>query len=131
MVADSHITHCFYVIDSIPIDQKIILGMDFLTDHLASIDIPKREVTLDKSPMQAGICCRAQDRLRLPPRKILRINLLAQSSVEPTCKVGYLHSVNNLPDGCIVWHGVQERRNDHIATYISNQSDRDMEFELN
>ena len=47
MVADSHITHCFYVIDSIPIDQKIILGMDFLTDHLASIDIPKREVTLD------------------------------------------------------------------------------------
>ena len=27
--------------------------------------------------------------------------------------------------------GVQERRNDHIATYSANQSDRDMEFEPN
>ena len=29
-ISDSAITHCFYIVDSLPIDQPLILGMDFL-----------------------------------------------------------------------------------------------------
>ena len=40
-ISDSAITHCFYIVDSLPIDQPLILGMDFLVRNHARIDIVK------------------------------------------------------------------------------------------
>ena len=129
IVANLQVTHCFYVLDSLPIEQKIILGMDFLTNHHACINICKREITLEQPISQPLLSCKLQHHVRIPPRKNLRVNLLVDNAAENACSSGYLHSVKNLPDGCIVWHGVQEQKDSQIVTYISNQSDKNIEFE--
>jgi hypothetical protein len=127
-VADSFIKHPFYIVDHIPIEQDIILGMDFLTIHQASIDIPSRQVALATPSPQLGLRCRLQRDVSLTPGQILRVALLTDPSVNPMSTVGYLHSVESLPDGCIMWHGVQECHNGQIIAHISNQSEQNIEF---
>ena len=71
LISDSAITHCFYIVDSLPIDQPLILGMDFLVRN-ARIDIVKGELVI-APPSENGLQCYLSDPLKLRPGQTVRV----------------------------------------------------------
>ena len=125
-IGETDVSHSFYLLDSLPIAEKMILGMDFLVKHQAWIDVADgsitlRQVTTDNSRLR---CLLAVD-VRLHPGMALCVALVAEPHLDtPDC--GYLQGVDDLPDGCLLWHGVQQRRNGQVSAYVSNQSSHDI-----
>ena len=117
---DTDVSHSFYLIDSLPIAEQLILGMDFLVKHQACIDVADNSIQLHSKLR----CLLAAD-LQLRPGAVLCMALMADPHVD-TAKCGYLQGADDLPSGCILWHGVQERHNGQVSAYISNQSEDDI-----
>ena len=98
-IGETDVSHSFYLLDSLPIAEKMILGMDFLVKHQAWIDVADgsitlRQVTTDNSRLR---CLLAED-VRLHPGMALCVALGAEDI--PDC--GYLQGVDDLPDGCLL-----------------------------
>ena len=107
-ISDSAITHCFYIVDSLPIDQPLILGMDFLVRNHARIDIVKGELVI-APPSENGLQCYLSNSLKLRPGQTVRVTLIAQEGMQGTA-TGFLRGSDNLPDGCIVCMGCRKER---------------------
>ena len=125
-IGETDVSHSFYLLDSLPIAEKMILGMDFLVKHQAWIDVADGSITLRQVPTDnSRLRCLLAEDVRLHPGMALCVALVAEPHLDiPDC--GYLQGVDDLPDGCLLWHGVQQRRNGQVSAYVSNQSSHDI-----
>ena len=68
--------------------------------------------------------------MKLRPGQAVRVILIAQEGMQGIA-TGFLRGSDNLPDGCIVWHGVQERKDNQVLAYITNHSKENLELRAN
>jgi hypothetical protein len=126
------LVHSFYLLDDIPIKEKIILGMDFLVEHEACIDMAASSITF-KIP-GAGVkdgmrtpsrtyTLETRSAVELQPRQSLCVLLTPVARSIPPTSAGYVSPHATLPDGCLIWHGVYEQRDRHFFVWVTNATD--------
>src|SRR3954471_17856654 len=78
-IAETSIKHKFYLMDNMPIPEKIILGMDFLMKHVACIDVAASEITFkcanEVRPDEPGKSLTTQASIHLKPRQTQNVLL--------------------------------------------------------
>ena len=130
-IANVDITHCFYVIDSLPISEQIILGMDFLTRHGVCINFADNIITLSEDNHSANqqavdVSLLTMEDITLPAHKTKCVLLAAQNALHGAAMDGYLAQHNKLPDGCMLWHGIQTLENGKAKVFLSNTTSYDI-----
>ena len=130
-IANVDITHCFYVIDSLPISEQIILGMDFLTRHGVCINFAENIITLSEDNHSANqqavdVSLLTMEDITLPAHKTKCVLLAAQNALHGAAMDGYLSQHNRLPDGCMLWHGIQTLQNGKAKVFLSNTTSYDI-----
>ena len=122
------IKHSFYLMDTVPMPQKVLLGMDFIVEHGVCIDAPNDTISI-MSPKYSTpsdtFALTSKEDITLQALQTCCVSLSSPNGLRPAQPLGYVYPDNALPDGCILWHGVHQLQ-DTTQVWLTNATDRDI-----
>jgi hypothetical protein len=113
--------------DTMPMPQKILLGMDFVIEHGLCIDAPNDTICITTPKSKAALDNLprlAMENITLHPYQSHCVSLAFPSSLSITHTSGYIYPDNALPDGCILWHGVYALQHAGARVWLTNVLDK-------
>lgn len=128
-IADTNFSHCFYIMNKLPIAEKLILGMDFLLHYGVCLDMASGLITFAEPCFprdMRNISLFAIQDLTLPAHTTTRVLLKMNFNFQPMAAEGYLSGDKHLPDECFLWHGVQTLRDGQTSAFVTNISAKDI-----
>jgi len=100
--------------DNLAMDEKVVLGMDFLVEYGVFIDMGSNTVTIPRlnnhRPWSSVMELTQDASICIDPHKTATVMLLPLDKAQlPNLNtIGYVYPHKALPEGIVLWHGVQQ-----------------------
>jgi hypothetical protein len=101
-------------------EQKILLGMDFMIGHGVCIDMAKGTISITTpEPTQPSTLC-SRTSITLQPQETFCFTLTSADNQSHAAIL--VHPDKSLEDGCMLWQGVYSMQQGKTRTWLTNVS---------